>query len=133
MSSEYLTHFSLSIPSYKESTLDRNVIYYTIQVQKGGESWTLEKRFSEFSDLHKNLSKLFKSLPSFPSKTLTKQTDMHFLKNRQATLETYLQQTLQRLEIFSSEPLKKFLQLDTFCPENSINAPKLLQTLGPLS
>ena len=132
MSSEYLTHLKISIPSYKESTIDRNVIFYSISVQRGSEQWNLEKRFSEFSDLHKNLSKLFKNLPSFPSKTLTKQTDMHFLQTRQRTLEAYLIACAERLEVFSSEPIKKFLQLDTFSPETSIHAPRLLQTLGPM-
>lgn len=126
MSSEYTSNLKLSIPSYKESSVDRNVIYYIIQVQKSSDTWNLEKRFSEFSDLHKNLSKLFKTLPSFPSKTITKQTDMHFLHTRQIALEAYLKACIEKLEIFSSEPLKKFLQLDTFSPETSVSAPRLL-------
>lgn len=40
---------------------------------------------------------------------------------------------MEKLEFYSSDPLKRFLQIDTFSPETAINSPKLEQALGPLA
>jgi len=40
---------------------------------------------------------------------------------------------MERMELYASEPFKKFLQIDTFSPETAVHAPKLIQALGPLA
>jgi hypothetical protein len=38
-----------------------------MEVNKRGQNkWTIEKRFSEFDDLYKNLAKLFGNIPKLP-------------------------------------------------------------------
>jgi hypothetical protein len=41
--------FKVDVIGYKASQMDKNVIFYIIEVEKRGhEKWTVDKRFSEF-------------------------------------------------------------------------------------
>lgn len=82
----------MDIAKYKESSVDKKVIFYVIEIMKrGNEKWTLEKRFSEFDHLHKNLLKLFpKDLPYLPPKTVFKLNKPEDLEQRRKDLDTYI-------------------------------------------
>lgn len=82
----------MDITKYKESSVDKSVIFYVIEIMKrGNEKWTLEKRFSEFDNMHKNLLKLFpKDLPPLPSKTVFKLNKPEDLDQRRKDLDTYI-------------------------------------------
>jgi hypothetical protein len=77
-----VTNLSLTIPTYVESQADKTIIFYVIQVTKNVDNWKLEKRFSDFHDLHKTLGKIFPNLPSFPSKSVFKPKDPDALRSR---------------------------------------------------
>ena len=77
--------------SYHESSIDKSVVLYVIEIAKRtSEKYKLEKRFSEFDTLHKNLSKLFNNLPKLPSKTLLKLSKNEDLDKRREGLDQYL-------------------------------------------
>ena len=64
---------------------------YVIEIAKRtSEKYKLEKRFSEFDNLHKNLSKLFNNLPKLPGKTLLKLSKGDDLEKRREGLDQYL-------------------------------------------
>ncbi len=109
----FILEKKIDIPSFKESTVDKNVIFYQINLHKrGSKKWILEKRFSEFDNMHKHLYKIFgKILPNLPPKTLTRLKTQEDLEQRRADLEKYLQEIVVRQEIFNSEPVRKFLQV----------------------
>lgn len=102
------------------------MIFYVITiVKRGNEKWTLEKRFSEFDQMHKNLTKLFpKNLPVLPPKTVFKLNKSEDIEQRRQELDTYLkvfkinvlfiihfQNLVVRQDIFNSEPMRKFLNV----------------------
>lgn len=58
--------------------------------KRTNEKYKLEKRFSEFDNLHKNLSKLFNNLPKLPSKTLLKLSKNEDLDKRREGLDQYI-------------------------------------------
>ena len=55
-----------------------------------GEIWTVEKRYSEFDELVKNLKSLFGNLPSLPGKTMFKLKEKHELDERMNLLDKFL-------------------------------------------
>lgn len=68
------------------------MIFYLIEIiKRGNEKWTLEKRFSEFDHMNKNLLKLFpKDLPPMPPKTVFKLVKLEDLEQRRQDLDKYL-------------------------------------------
>ncbi len=52
------------------------VVFYMVNVALGRRKWTLEKRYSNFSDLDKLMRPKHANLPKFPGKTyFTMKTD----------------------------------------------------------
>jgi len=111
--------YQVTIPSYKDSDLGKShVTFYVIEIRRrGNKVWTLEKRFNEFAELNSLLSKTYGHLPAMPHKTLLPLKEPSQINERRETLEKYLQVLSKRKDIISSEPLKRFLQLDNFAPE----------------
>lgn len=72
--------------------MDKAVIFFVIEIiKRGNEKWTLEKRFSEFDLMHKNLLKLFpKDLPLLPSKSVFKLVKPEDIEQRRQDLDYYL-------------------------------------------
>jgi len=60
-------------------------------MQKKGQKWVLEKRYSHFHQLNKVLSKTFANLPPLPSKTWRTIKDQNKLEVRKMGLEQYIQ------------------------------------------
>lgn len=119
--------FKVEISEWKPSAIDPNVIYYIVEILKyNQDKWTVEKRYSEFDDLNKNLKKMFVNLPSLPGKSLFKIKESEDINIRRQGLHEYLKALISRPDVFNSEPLKQFLQLDKHAQESIANPPRLL-------
>lgn len=81
----------MDVTTYHESSVDKSVVLYVIEIAKRtGERYKLEKRFSEFDNLNKNLCKIFNNLPKLPGKTLLKLNRNEDLDRRREGLDQYL-------------------------------------------
>ena len=86
-----MSWLQIDVSTYHESSIDKAVVLYVIEIAKRtSEKYKLEKRFSEFDNLHKNLSKLFDNLPKLPGKTLLKLSKNDDLEKRREGLDQYL-------------------------------------------
>ena len=91
MKFSYWFFYKIDVSSHHESSVDKSVVLYVIEIAKrSNEKYKLEKRFSEFDNLHKNLSKLFDNLPKLPGKTLLKLSKNEDLEKRQEGLDQYI-------------------------------------------
>ncbi|KRX05178.1 WD40-repeat-containing domain [Pseudocohnilembus persalinus] len=122
-----VTFLQLTITEWKRSALDSKVILYTVKLsKKGSPEWNLEYRYSQFDELHKQLKKLYSGMPHLPGKSLFKVTEDAQLDERRLKLQDYLRTLISRPDIFNSDSLKQFLQLDKYASEAIVNPPKLL-------
>lgn len=89
---ELLFFPKVTIPTYRESEFDRKIILYGLEILKRGkDKFLLDKRYSEFNQLHAQLKKVFNDLPIFPSKTLFDiSKNPEELEKRRSLLEKYL-------------------------------------------
>jgi len=81
---------------------------YRIDVQDGTDSWTLEKRYSEFSKLHKQLAEFTKELPPFPPKVLIGKFEEKTVEERRQKLDTYVQGLLKNDKTVQSPDVRCF-------------------------
>lgn len=92
------------------------VNYYVCNFNRGeGEdksTWQIRKRFSEFVDLHKNLSIKHSDLPELPVKTWFKVTDTNTLENRKRSLNDYLQTIVKREDMETDGDFHNFINLE---------------------
>jgi hypothetical protein len=66
--------------------------YYSIDIQKrGGEKWTIDKRYAEFDALHLTLKKSYPNLPNLPKKTILAVKTPQEIDKRRGELEVYIQ------------------------------------------
>ncbi|CAD8199045.1 unnamed protein product [Paramecium pentaurelia] len=115
------------VKEYQISKIDTNVILFILLVSKrDGQQWTLEKRYSEFDDLNNNLKKVFTTLPPLPGKTLFKLKEHVDIEKRRVGLDYYIKELLKRPDVFNSESMKQFLQLEKHAQEQVVNPPKML-------
>jgi hypothetical protein len=59
-----LSNIQVHMTEFKQSPLDASVVLYTMEIVYRSSRWALEKRYSEFDELQKNLKKLFHGVPS---------------------------------------------------------------------
>ncbi|KAM3143094.1 hypothetical protein pb186bvf_004680 [Paramecium bursaria] len=115
------------VNEYQISKIDSSVILFMLTVTKrDGQQWTIEKRYSEFDDLNNNLKKIFANMPPLPGKTLFKIKEHVDIEKRRVGLDYFVKELLKRPDIFNSEPLKQFFQLEKHAAEQVVNPPKLL-------
>ncbi len=70
MNYDYLTsNIKVSIPNFKESTTQKNTVFFTIQLEAKDNKWYIEKRFSEFDALNKSLQISYHTIPVLPNKS----------------------------------------------------------------
>jgi WD40 repeat protein len=123
------------VPEFIEKYVDsKTVTFYTINVYDNfsKQKWVLEKRYSEFENLHKNLSKLLPSIPPIPGKSLFKITAYDALTKRRLQLDSFLKECNKRKDIVSNDYYKTFLELDKHSPELSFNAPEKVHSFTEL-
>ena len=123
------------VPEFVEKYVDsKTVTFYNINVYDNfsKQKWVLEKRYSEFETLHKNISKLLPSIPPIPGKSLFKITAYDALTKRRLQLDSFLKECNKRKDIVSNEYYKTFLELDKHSPELSFNAPEKIHSFTEL-
>ena len=83
--------FSLSIPSFRKVKDSKYTVYEIRLIKPGGREVVLAKRFREFNDFHKQISKIVDA-PHFPSRKLPRplNSNLRFLESRREALELYL-------------------------------------------
>ena len=110
----------IEVKSYSEKYIEsKTATFYLVELISHitQKSWTIEKRYSEFSTIHSKLSKIFPRLPSIPGKTLTKVTSEQALNKRKELLQLFLRDCVQRRDISQNVDFQKFLELDKYAPE----------------
>jgi hypothetical protein len=88
------------------------------------QHWVLQKRYSEFDDLFKLLSKLVPNCPAMPGKTFLKISSLDALNKRKSQLETFLKECVKRKDIVSSEGFRSFIEIEKNSPELKIYNPE---------
>jgi hypothetical protein len=73
-------------------------------------SWDLEKRYSEFYNLHQTLAKRKKYLPKFPPKKLKNMKDQ-VIEERKEALAKYMNDLMHCFNIFSDPDVKSFIAM----------------------
>ena len=126
---EYLTStLTATIIEYTEKHIDNSpVIFYRIKVTDhfNNNSWVIEKRYNDFSNLQKKLSSNFPDVPKIPGKTLFRVSDFASIKKRKDGLQYFLKTCINRKDIFASENLKAFLELEKNSPDLCGNSPDM--------
>ncbi len=89
------------------------VVYFTIAVMSHEKAWTVERRFSQFDALHKELKSAFPQLPQLPPKTMLKVSNPEAIGRRKQALNTYLRELVARASILNSAIMSKFLDVST--------------------
>lgn len=102
---------SLKIPCFE---IIEGVIYYSLTIFPSSDqskAWSLKKRFKNFDELHKKLSKLYKNVPTRPKKTFFKMTKPIDLDQRRKDLEQYCEILIERKELLESEDVQHFFEI----------------------
>jgi len=76
----------------------------------------MEKRYSHFASLYKNLNKTFANMPPMPKKTLFKIKDPNKLEIRRMGLENFMRGIVGRTDIFNNPVCRHFLEVDKHAP-----------------
>jgi len=106
--------FSYSIIRNLSREVNKDIVqYYEIQVKNNlsGVGWKIQKRYSEFFTLFKEISSLFSKVVSFPKKTLFKVTREEELLKRSTDLNTFLQNIAAEPHLQLNDVFLKFLEL----------------------
>ena len=72
--------------------------------------WDVEKRFSEFYNMHQAIAKRRKNLPKFPPKKLKRMKD-HVILERQEALAKYMNELLLHFNIFADNDVCDFISM----------------------
>ncbi|CAD8049374.1 unnamed protein product [Paramecium sonneborni] len=128
---------NVTIPSYKQESSN---VQYVIEIKtRNKQQWLITKRYSQFEDLHKKLILIFQDLPELPKKafiTFLVGKSKEQLEERRAGLEKYLQLLIVRREIYHSNLLRDFLQLEQceeIIPPNLIHSTKTIMGIRDVS
>jgi hypothetical protein len=102
--------FSVQITSVQEIRCAKPYVEYSVVVQSDSFSWEVKKRYSQFRDLHMQLTKCCPemTLPKLPYRTLFNTMTPVFIQQRKRELEHYI------WELFSHEELCKRKELRSF-------------------
>ncbi|RDD45179.1 Sorting nexin-24 [Trichoplax sp. H2] len=93
---------------------------YAIEIVEGTALQIIEKRYSEFLDLHKSLKDVCRNLPKFPKRTLMK-NNPKVVETRRKLLEIYLQDIVSRGDRKINAVLHEFLGIGSKSRSNSDN------------
>mmetsp|Transcript_12059 Transcript_12059/g.17612 ORF Transcript_12059/g.17612 Transcript_12059/m.17612 type:complete len:471 (+) Transcript_12059:6-1418(+) len=115
---------SVCIRNYRQ-TPDK-VVFYVVKVTSAETSWTLEKRFSEFYSLYKELDRKFLGIPSPPGKTFFRSNSPEFLDSRKSQLEEFLQSLVCNKELYTCRDFLSFLEIPSHIPSLEPKQPNLV-------
>lgn len=113
---------SVTIPKYHDKTYDKKpVTYYVLEFYNSysKETWSLEKRYSEFDNLYKVLNKLFPKCPTIPGKSfLGMSLKNDELEKRRIQLENFMIDCVSRKDIMSNEVFREFIEVEKHSSSN---------------
>eukprot|EP01134_Creolimax_fragrantissima_P004807 CFRG4807T1 len=117
------------------------VAFYVVMVTRtdpfGDISWLIDRRYSDFHDVHMLLQKCETSLPTFPPKKTLGNLRPKFLQERKRALNKYMQELLAKHYITQNEKteraLSMFLSQGLYTQEYSDVAKKLDSVRGLFS
>ncbi|CAH1714815.1 hypothetical protein AGLY_003691 [Aphis glycines] len=96
-------------------TDNNGVTYYLIKVNVGDVTWTVQKRYKEFLELHKKLvNEHTVTKDILPGKKIIGNKEPNFIEKRRVGLEIYLQTVLSFLQKSMPEELLEFLEFDKY-------------------
>lgn len=101
---------------------------YCIELFVSGKCFKIDRRYSEFYELHRKLlKKKTYQLGTLPPKKL-KNLNQKLIEQRRTSLESYLQQTLRTVGLDKTVELNEFLNLPINEPPNLVQKHKSLFT-----
>lgn len=96
-------------------TDNNGVTYYLVKVNVGDVTWTVQKRYKEFLELHKKLvNEHTVTKDILPGKKIIGNKEPNFIEKRRVGLEIYLQTVLSFLQKSMPEELLEFLEFDKY-------------------
>eukprot|EP01083_Nonionella_stella_P060659 158288_1 len=102
--------------SVRNAFLHAETVFYEIDVKTSQHYWHVTKRYSQFEDLHHQLSQLSKDkLPLIPAKHykwFTDHTKSSFIEKRRALLDNYVKKLIQTANVNSSQCVVNFFHND---------------------
>ncbi|XP_022165043.1 nischarin [Myzus persicae] len=99
----------------KAETDTDGVTYYHIQVNVGDVTWSVQKRYKEFLELHKKLvNEHTVTKDILPGKKIIGNKEPNFIERRRVGLEIYLQTVLSFLQKSMHEELLEFLEFHKY-------------------
>jgi len=107
-----IPHHKLVVENGKSFTV------YCIEVVCDGKVTNVERRYSEFYELYKKLSKMMDAKISFPPKRILNNKDIKLLEARKKGLELYLQTVLYTFQDDVPERLLEFLAIPNYYDEH---------------
>jgi hypothetical protein len=94
---------------------------YPFCVMYNDEKWNMEKRFSEFAELDRQLDEIYKGdskvqLPEFPPKKMFGSLSPSLIVERKEGLEQYMKALAKDPEILKCRVLREFIETPDVCP-----------------
>lgn len=128
MAEDYVSSMIMvDIPEFSEKYIDgKTITFYLVNVYDNfsRQKWVLEKRYSEFESLHRNLAALLPNIPPIPGKSIFKVSSYDALTKRRIQLEQFLKDSANRKDICATDFFKQFLELEKHSPELNYNQPE---------
>ncbi|GAB5370900.1 hypothetical protein AAMO2058_001533200 [Amorphochlora amoebiformis] len=133
-SSEFTSPVRVEIPSARSAGIKSKYTVYVIVVSwvNSGNAWTTQRRFREFSKLHKTLSEVFQRMPPLPPKTIwgiTQTLELAFVEKRRALLEKYLQELIKIEGMMNTVSLCEFLEIPSHVQLSTLSVPVEVSSL----
>jgi len=112
----YVQHCNeCNIAICKAETNTDGITYYHITVNIGDVTWSVQKRYKEFLELHKKLvNEHTVTKDILPGKKIIGNKDPNFIERRRVGLEIYLQTVLSFLQKSMPEELLEFLEFHKY-------------------
>jgi starvation-inducible outer membrane lipoprotein len=104
MSQEEVPYVSTWIEATENKKIGDNIYtLYKVVVQTKYDKWVVDRRFSEFYDLHQALKKKFPSAmyPEFPNKTLFGNMSDTVIEARKKVLDNYMKKNYSATRIIA--------------------------------
>jgi len=114
----------ISIPSIQQK-LHKNGRYtvYCIELYLSGKCHKVDRRYSEFHELHRQLKKYFDDLPNLPPKKVRNQ-NQKLIEQRRTSLEEYLKNLLKNIGLDKSKEFNDFLNISSLTQSSVSNLNK---------